>query len=456
MSDRAFVWAIDSDGKPCKCYAKPENRGKRSCRHEFHQKPGQSKEDFLRENGMGSNTNIFRADAVEVLPYRMTDEEKEDLLEIKTKKDLSEKCDNGAYFELEEPLWNDMDKNYFIDKFGMMNKKELDAVLHEEAIVVLDGGDRFKRGQVLTRDEVDSMSEHDIEELKKMNCGTGVPAMNALAQERGWHATKDIYVLPYYMRQGTPIGDKEIPSDETEAYLHIFSTKNYSFKSRQRAYEELISDPGKKNGSVYKRKSLSERLSGKTGIWRKEITGTTIPYAGRAVAVPDVDISYDQTRIPPSVAVDIFRPTIQESLKKDGFTPEQISEIIKDARSAQSKVSPITKNILQRAMDEGNVRVIINRQPSLHAASMQGLKPLISDSATIGVNPLIAGGFNLDHDGDTMAIIGINNSDIAEKVDRELHPSNFKFTPKKQDELNMKPTKDALFGIMSVLKRRTN
>lgn len=456
MADN-FVWAIDENGKPCKCKAKPENRGKRNCKHQFHQEPGQSKEEFLSEHGI--KTNIFTAETVEVLPYRMTEEEKEDLLKIESKKDFMKQCDNGAYFELSEPLWNDMDKNYFVDKFGMMSRKELDDVLHEEAVVVLDGNDKFKKGKVFTRKQVDNMDPDTFEQLRNMNISTGVPAMNALAREKGWHATKDIYVLPYYMRQGVADKDgKEQPSDETEAYLHVFSTRSYSYKSRQKAYEALISNPGndKKIGSVYRRKSLSDRLSGKKGVWRKEITGVTIPYTGRAVATPDVDIPYDQTRIPPAVAVDIFRPTITENLKKNGFTPEQISEVIRDAKRKQSDVTPLTKNIIQRAMDEGNVRVIINRQPTLHSASMQGLKPLISDSPTICVNPLIAGGFNLDHDGDTMAIIGINNSDISKTVDKEMHPSNFKFTPKKQDELNMKPTKDSLFGIMNVLKRRTN
>ena len=33
---KEFVWAIDEDGKPCKCYALPENRGKGKCPHKFH------------------------------------------------------------------------------------------------------------------------------------------------------------------------------------------------------------------------------------------------------------------------------------------------------------------------------------------------------------------------------------------------------------------------------------
>lgn len=51
-SSKAFVWAIDEDGKPCKCYAKPENRGKRNCKHRFHQEPGESAKDFFEKHKM--------------------------------------------------------------------------------------------------------------------------------------------------------------------------------------------------------------------------------------------------------------------------------------------------------------------------------------------------------------------------------------------------------------------
>lgn len=40
---KSFVWAIDEDGKPCKCFAKQENRGKGRCPHKFH---AQENEDF--------------------------------------------------------------------------------------------------------------------------------------------------------------------------------------------------------------------------------------------------------------------------------------------------------------------------------------------------------------------------------------------------------------------------
>lgn len=39
---REFVWALDEQGNPCKCYASPENRGKGRCKHTAHVKQGES------------------------------------------------------------------------------------------------------------------------------------------------------------------------------------------------------------------------------------------------------------------------------------------------------------------------------------------------------------------------------------------------------------------------------
>ena len=60
-TDRNFVWAIDENGKPCKCYALPENRGKGRCNHYFHAAPGESSKDFFKKYGLGKQTlNEFK------------------------------------------------------------------------------------------------------------------------------------------------------------------------------------------------------------------------------------------------------------------------------------------------------------------------------------------------------------------------------------------------------------
>lgn len=459
---RDFVWAVDEDGKPCKCYAKPENRGKRNCKHRAHQEPGQSSKEFFEQNNL--NYSIFKEDEIKVVPYRMTEEEKAGLLKIERKKDLFAPCDDGAYLELDEPLWNDMDKNAFAQMMAekgdkSKNVKYINSVLHEEEYIYIRDCDGHKLGDIVTdiKNEGGAINPVELEDKIQSGApiGTGVVAMNMVSENNGFEATKDVYVLPYYMRRGvpTPEGD-EIPSDLTEKYKLLFTKQAYSYKSRQTAYEELISNggSGKKAKEV-----ISDRFAGKRGVWRKHVTAATIPYMGRAVIRPCKETTrYDEAELPPAIASDIFKPTVIKYMQDKGFSTAQIKEVIKDSKGRQGQVSPITKKILQDAMTQGNVRVILNRQPSLHEGSMQSFKPLISDSATIGINPLVCQNFGADFDGDTVACIGVSDSNIIEDVDSELSPDNFKQTPRAQSELAMQPTKDAKFGIFSVLRARSN
>lgn len=55
---RDFVWAVDENGKPCKCYAKPENRGKGRCNHRFHAEPGEDQKEFFSKLGLDSQTLV--------------------------------------------------------------------------------------------------------------------------------------------------------------------------------------------------------------------------------------------------------------------------------------------------------------------------------------------------------------------------------------------------------------
>lgn len=58
--ERDFVWATNEYGKPVKCNAKPENRGKGNCHHYYHQKEGETLADFLER---AKKENQARIDA---------------------------------------------------------------------------------------------------------------------------------------------------------------------------------------------------------------------------------------------------------------------------------------------------------------------------------------------------------------------------------------------------------
>lgn len=68
-----WVWAIDEDGKPCKCTAKPENRGKRNCKHRFHAAVGESQKDFFKKFGVSGEQAFTTENNIEVPDITMED-----------------------------------------------------------------------------------------------------------------------------------------------------------------------------------------------------------------------------------------------------------------------------------------------------------------------------------------------------------------------------------------------
>lgn len=456
------VWAIDENGKPTICKAKPENRGKRNCKHQAHQEPGQTKESFFKEHSINLSetegigyTSIFDARKIEVKQYKMSDEEKRELPQITSRKDLKEPYNEGAYITMEDYLWNDMDKNSFA-QISDYKLKDINDVLHGVSYVTLEDSEEYPMGAIIDKNESKRLEDMNI------ITDTGPAAMNDVAKRKyGFTATKDVYVLPYYMRQGIPDENGgERDSDVTALYLRLFNTKKYHGVHAQNAYEQLVNNQGAASKATihggYARSSLQDKFSGKSGIFRKDLTGYTIPYSGRAVIVPTVDIDYDEAKLPASMVADVFKPTIYNNLRKKGFTTSQIQELLDDAKRPQREVSPLTRGLFDAALKEENVRVILDRQPTLHKASMQGFRPSVSDTSTVQVNPIIVKGYNADFDGDTMQVIAINNSKLSDTVDRAMHPSNFKYTPRDQSEINMAPSKDAKWGIMNILKQRSN
>lgn len=111
MSDRSFVWAIDSDGKPCKCYAKPENRGKRSCRHKFHQEPGQLTTVFFKQHGLDTIEDSVKTDSI-------SDQEIND---------LASRIDSICETHVTEENYEDVIKTLSPEQLDQLNKVGFEA-----------------------------------------------------------------------------------------------------------------------------------------------------------------------------------------------------------------------------------------------------------------------------------------------------------------------------------------
>ena len=474
------VYALNSNGQITICTAPIDKRGIGRCNHIEHQRENETPKEFLERI---KNIEVVKRDSekdafipeegttVELKQYKISDEDKLWLTTIENRMQLNmDTSKYGAYMELDTPIWNDMDLNTLIDRMGDngpkgANLKNLKAILHEEATLVVDkeGVAKGKMGDILSEESFKNFEEKVIsKDISRYEVYSGVQGLNRYAKEYyGVEATDCVFVLPFHMRLGSVNTNGEsIDNDLTIGYKYLLRNKANPQKC-QLAYEALLNNNALSNEMAryndgFRNKSLADQFAGKGGVFRAYLSGNSIPYSARTVISPSIDMKFGECKIPPSVAVDIFRPTLIRSYASDGYTNEQIDSIIEECRKNQSEVDPaLCDDISNRIAGK---RVALNRQPSLHTPSFQSYRPICAPTATTQIHPLNCKGYNADFDGDEQSIYAFNDEEIIDTVDRTIGTNNAINThqPREYEKSIIMPTKEALFGLLSILERRTN
>ncbi|PIN98398.1 MAG: DNA-directed RNA polymerase subunit A' [Candidatus Diapherotrites archaeon CG10_big_fil_rev_8_21_14_0_10_31_34] len=173
--------------------------------------------------------------------------------------------------------------------------------------------------------------------------------------------------------------------------------------------------PPAKHRSGRALRTLVQRLKGKKGRFRYNLTGKRVNHAARSTITPDPFISINEIGVPKEIASDLTVPElITEWNKKD------IIKLIKDteevkyfvrANGARKKVSELTRKEIieevetgckiERQLKDGDI-ILFNRQPSLHRISMMAHKARIMPGRTFKMNPIVCKPYNADFDGDEM------------------------------------------------------
>ncbi len=144
-------------------------------------------------------------------------------------------------------------------------------------------------------------------------------------------------------------------------------------------------------------KALTDMLSGKEWVFRKNLLGKRVDYSGRSVITVWPDLKLNECGIPLYIAVKMFAPFIIGKLieKKVAYTPKQAEKLIKDE-------DPIALKYLQEVIKDRYV--LLNRAPTLHRLSIEAFKVKLMPGKTIRLHPLVCPSFNADFDGDQMAV----------------------------------------------------
>ncbi|XP_059158515.1 DNA-directed RNA polymerase III subunit RPC1-like [Physella acuta] len=169
-----------------------------------------------------------------------------------------------------------------------------------------------------------------------------------------------------------------------------------------------------------KTRGFVQRLKGKQGRFRGNLSGKRVDFSGRTVISPDPNMRIDQVAVPIHVAKTMTYPekvcpanlALMQQLVRNGCDVHPGANFIKIQSTGERKFlrygnrnhianSLRYGDLVERHMIDGDV-VLFNRQPSLHKLSIQAFYAKVMPNRTFRFNECCCGPFGADFDGDEM------------------------------------------------------
>ncbi len=183
---------------------------------------------------------------------------------------------------------------------------------------------------------------------------------------------------------------------------------------------EVPGIPQAKHRSGKPLRTLAQRLKGKEGRFRSNLSGKRVDFSARTVISPDPNISINEVGVPIEVA-----KTLTVPVKVTPWNIEEMRQLIlngpdkwpganyvitADGRKIDLRFAKDRKIIadslqpgwtVERHLRDGDV-VLFNRQPSLHRMSIMAHLVKVLPGRTFRLCPLVCPPYNADFDGDEM------------------------------------------------------
>lgn len=167
-------------------------------------------------------------------------------------------------------------------------------------------------------------------------------------------------------------------------------------------------------------RGFCQRLKGKQGRFRGNLSGKRVDFSGRTVISPDPNLKIDEVAIPDRVAKILTYPEkctrynrrkLQALIVAGPDTHPGANYVVKANESSKRNLRfsdrvKLARNlhigdVVERHIDDGDV-VLFNRQPSLHRLSILSHYAKVRPWRTFRLNECVCTPYNADFDGDEM------------------------------------------------------
>jgi DNA-directed RNA polymerase subunit A' len=223
------------------------------------------------------------------------------------------------------------------------------------------------------------------------------------------HKLVDIMRIGQRLEQNINAGAPQIIIDDLWELLQYHVTAYFN--------NETSGIPPARHRSGRALKTIAQRLKGKEGRFRYNLSGKRVNYSARTVISVDPYLDIDEVGVPIEIASKLTVPFYvtawniehaKELLKRNEY-PSVVNMISKDGkrkRVIDANREDILKeltvgSILERQVIDGDI-ALFNRQPSLHRISIMAHRIRVLPGKTFRINYCTTTPYNADFDGDEM------------------------------------------------------
>lgn len=218
-------------------------------------------------------------------------------------------------------------------------------------------------------------------------------------------------------------------------------------------------------------RGVCQRLKGKEGRFRGNLSGKRVDFSGRTVISPDPNIEVDEVVVPMIIAKKLTYPERVNAINIDSLREAVLNGhdiwpgacYVYKGNGSKSSLRYANRrvvserleigDIVERHMKTGDI-VLFNRQPSLHRLSIMSHKVVVMPWRTFRFNECACAPYNADFDGDEMNL-HLPQNELARSESKHLMGlMNNLVTPRNGEPL-IAATQDFLLGMYLLTGRDT-